>query len=359
MTFSPVDLLFESDIGFWQSLTNLAQNAKCPIILTASAMPPQLEGSTNVRSGDLVKPSPMECASKMCQVARMENMSWKRGLKDRQIKEGLSVIARMCCCDLRKIMHEMQSFNNCQGCIKENRHQGCNDINKTMIDAGDESKFVNKQCGNSEDIGTNLESQTQCRMKNMIEVQNLLRVAELSSDAALLEEGLGVLSIPSLAGAVQRCGEMETDSAFDSILHKDDDFFFGGPDTFVTRPFSRREMYLYSMTSEVSRRMAPFHPEIIRTNLSVSNSDDNDTDFFFAHCITDSISEEDQFLSCPSNSCAEMVPQIVRSSHSIEGCIFQYISQDKQSLLYQRERDFQCSILWGLADTLLSDLIVK
>ncbi len=359
MQFSPVDLLFESDVGFWQSLTNLAQNAKCPIILTASAMPPQLEGSTNVMSGDLVKPSPMECASKMCQIIRMENMPWKQGLNGRQIKEGLSVIARMCCCDLRKIMYEMQSFNNGKGCVEENRHQGCSGINKTMIDAGGECEIVNKLCGNSEDIGTSLESQTRCRMKNMIEVKNLLRVAELSSDAALLEEGLGVLSVPSLAGAVQRCGEMETDFAFDSILHKGDDFFFGGPDTFMTRPFSRREMYLYSMTSEVSRRMTPFHPEIVRTNLSASNSDDNDMDFFFAHCITDSISEEDKFLSCPSNSCAEMVPQIVRSSHSIEGCIFQDLRQDKQSLLYQRERDCQCSNFLFLADTLLNDLIVK
>ena len=43
----------------------------------------------------------------MCQVARMEDMKWHHDLKDQNaIKETLAIIARMCNCDIRRILNE-------------------------------------------------------------------------------------------------------------------------------------------------------------------------------------------------------------------------------------------------------------
>lgn len=112
------DLLFESDIGFWQSLSNVAKKARCPIILTAPNPPHQLLNSIQYRYGYLSKPSPSECASKMCQIAKMENMTWNNTYGT-DIKNGLASIAKMCNCDLRRIMNEMQLFNHGSGFKKE------------------------------------------------------------------------------------------------------------------------------------------------------------------------------------------------------------------------------------------------
>ncbi len=79
-----------------------------------------MANSTTVgyRYGYLTKPTPMECASKMCQIAKMENMSWKESKKS-EVKEGLALIAKMCNCDLRKLMNEMQLFNHGSTIVEE------------------------------------------------------------------------------------------------------------------------------------------------------------------------------------------------------------------------------------------------
>ena len=53
----------------------------------------------------------MECASKMCQIAKMEQMDWKIRGNNKELKRHLEIIAKICQCDLRKIMNEMQLFN--------------------------------------------------------------------------------------------------------------------------------------------------------------------------------------------------------------------------------------------------------
>jgi len=74
-----VDLLFESDgdIGFWQSLSNLTKNAKCPIILTSTTIPQPLlnTGSISYIHGTLTNPTPSECATKMLEIAKKEGMA--------------------------------------------------------------------------------------------------------------------------------------------------------------------------------------------------------------------------------------------------------------------------------------------
>ena len=105
--------MFESngDVGFWQSLANLAKKAKCPIILTAASLPPQIEKSSNIQyeHSMLVRPTPFECVSKITQIKRAEEMQWNSEHRD-EIKPVLAAISKYCGCDLRKIMNEMQLF---------------------------------------------------------------------------------------------------------------------------------------------------------------------------------------------------------------------------------------------------------
>jgi len=108
-----VDLIFESDgdTGFWQSLSNVAKKAKCPIILTATIIPTNLKNSTiPYEHSILVRPSPFECASKMTQIAKAEKMRWRKDLNGEDIKKVMATIAKFCECDLRKIMNEMQVY---------------------------------------------------------------------------------------------------------------------------------------------------------------------------------------------------------------------------------------------------------
>lgn len=110
---STVDLIFESegDTGFWQSLSNVAKKAKCPIILTASNIPTHLKSSSiQYEHSILVRPAPYECASKMTQIARAEKMTWRKDLTGEDIKKAMAIIAKFCECDLRKIMNEMQVY---------------------------------------------------------------------------------------------------------------------------------------------------------------------------------------------------------------------------------------------------------
>ena len=108
-----VDLMFESngDTGFWQSLANLAKKSKCPIILTASSLPLQIDKSSNIQyeHSMLVRPTPFECVSKITQIKRAEEMQWDSKNRD-EIKPVLAAMSKYCGCDLRRIMNEMQLF---------------------------------------------------------------------------------------------------------------------------------------------------------------------------------------------------------------------------------------------------------
>jgi len=112
-TLSIVDLMFESngDAGFWQSLGNVAKKAKCPIILTASNSPPQIEKSSNIQyeHSVLVRPTPSECILKIMQIKMMEQMQWVGKDRDK-IQQGLAAISKYCGCDLRRIMNEIQVY---------------------------------------------------------------------------------------------------------------------------------------------------------------------------------------------------------------------------------------------------------
>lgn len=120
-----VDLIFESDgdNGFWQTLGTVSKKAKCPIILTATNLPTQLEKSQTIRYNlsTLIRPTPLECCSKMTQVSKMEGLQWNDGQDQDEIKRGLENIARLCNCDLRRIMNEMQLFAIGKSCSNQEK----------------------------------------------------------------------------------------------------------------------------------------------------------------------------------------------------------------------------------------------
>lgn len=58
----------------------------------------------------LVRPTPYECVSKICQIARMEGMSWQPGVNRDKLKDSMAQIAKYCGCDIRRIMNEMQLY---------------------------------------------------------------------------------------------------------------------------------------------------------------------------------------------------------------------------------------------------------
>lgn len=102
--------MFEEDTGFWLGLTQVAQKAKCPIILTANSSPSEL---TNFRHQciNLNRPLPQECSTKMAHAAKSTGMCFNHDLGSEAILNRLSSIAEVCQCDLRKILNEMQLFH--------------------------------------------------------------------------------------------------------------------------------------------------------------------------------------------------------------------------------------------------------
>lgn len=53
----------------------------------------------------------MECASKICQIAKQERMTWmKSTVQNNSLKSLLVDYAKLCQCDIRKILNEMQLF---------------------------------------------------------------------------------------------------------------------------------------------------------------------------------------------------------------------------------------------------------
>lgn len=516
-----VDLLFDSDVGFWQSLGNLAKKAKCPIILTATQPPPQLLNSTTIlyRYAYLSLPSPMECASKMCQIAKMENMMWQDGLKDREIKEGLATIAKMCRCDLRKIMNEMQLYNKgsvckekkilnneikpkqssvkpnknypsvnsvspnklsssthtvlqitgkhffsstaflgtdvsvkvtvgeqqcpatkiiddnnifavcppCQipthvtqyGIVKkthqrsldcihqpvkvqltaanrvfytvdsllsdnslsptlrydfpeegndntlEQHEQDCdsNTVTEMLKDAVDKYTTLNDHSMGgivSETSSLFVEPPQKSLTDDIEEMNNLMRVVMDASDAAILEESLGMMSAPLLTGAVHRCGEMvDNCRVFSRDMSRNHDQFQGCPNMYMTKPVSKRDRFLFSTTCEFSRGNTSFHPELstsgTSSNICLISNDDDENYCMFTDCVACSISEEDLFMTSPVSSCAAMVPYLIRNSNQFKGEHFRELNYDGKLQLLNNERETQRDKTLNSVDSILTE----
>jgi len=92
------------DVGFWPMLKQLSHRSKCPLILTSSVLPPQLNAmGINHELGCLNRPSALECANRLSLVAEREG--WGGVKKKNDYFVGL---AQMFKCDLRKCLLEMQ-----------------------------------------------------------------------------------------------------------------------------------------------------------------------------------------------------------------------------------------------------------
>jgi DNA polymerase III delta prime subunit len=110
-----VDAIYEAagDAGFWSALAAVAKTAKCPIFLTANSVPFMLRQSSAIRYMHIetVRPSPLECVPKILQTMRQHD-----GLQIRSEWGGVStcdrlaMIAEVCHCDVRRIIHELQLF---------------------------------------------------------------------------------------------------------------------------------------------------------------------------------------------------------------------------------------------------------
>ena len=103
-----VDLLFDEDTAFWPALAQVAQKAKCPIVLTATSVPAELS-NFRFKYITLERPLPQECSIKMAQVSKSEGMSFHDISLEEKLKR-LSLIAEVCQCDMRKILNTMQLF---------------------------------------------------------------------------------------------------------------------------------------------------------------------------------------------------------------------------------------------------------
>lgn len=102
----------EGDSGFWSALSSLTKKAKCPIVLTANVVPASLV-SSSIRFQHLETsyPSPAECASKIQQIAQLEGLTLLEKFDDwSTAEEQLSMIARLCRCDVRRIINELHLF---------------------------------------------------------------------------------------------------------------------------------------------------------------------------------------------------------------------------------------------------------
>ena len=105
------DITYEQsgDSGFWTALHSVAKTAKCPIFLTCNRVPRQMASMHYVHR-TTHRPSPMDCATKLLQVCQHEQIQIQPGLDADIIHSRLAWIAQVCNCDLRRMMHELQSF---------------------------------------------------------------------------------------------------------------------------------------------------------------------------------------------------------------------------------------------------------
>jgi IPT/TIG domain len=110
-----VDILFEDDLGFWGALASVVKTTKCPIILTANQYPPNVFNSTQFPCQfiETKRPSPLECAKKVLQVCHHEGIEIQPHLRSQGAEmthEQLAWVAKVCGCDLRRMMFELQLF---------------------------------------------------------------------------------------------------------------------------------------------------------------------------------------------------------------------------------------------------------
>lgn len=105
-----VDLLFDDDTGFWLALSQVSQKAKCPIVVTANAIPPEM-ANFRFQYSTLTYPPKQDCAIKMADVAKLQGMCFIHDLTPDEISMRLTLIAEVCHCDMRKILNEMQLFH--------------------------------------------------------------------------------------------------------------------------------------------------------------------------------------------------------------------------------------------------------
>lgn len=105
-----VDCLFadNGDAGFWNGLSSVAKTAKCPIFLTANAVPRHMKFL--LQHLELERPQTEDCRAKLLQVCRQEGISTKPELDAKSVKERLARVAEACDCDVRRMLHEVQSF---------------------------------------------------------------------------------------------------------------------------------------------------------------------------------------------------------------------------------------------------------
>lgn len=105
-----MDLLFDEDTAFWPALVQVSIKAKCPIVLTSTSVPTELN-NVRFKSITLERSLPSECGVLMAQVSKIEGLSFKDDLELGEKLKRLSLIAESCQCDLRKILNEMQLFH--------------------------------------------------------------------------------------------------------------------------------------------------------------------------------------------------------------------------------------------------------
>ncbi|CAB9497833.1 Inherit from NOG: ATPase family, AAA domain containing 5 [Seminavis robusta] len=103
------DITFETggDSAFWSALNDLARKAQCPIFLTSNRVPRELD-SMLYKYVATSRPSPTECAKELKRFLTEESILPKEVNVD--VLNGLALLAELCDCDLRRILHRLQLF---------------------------------------------------------------------------------------------------------------------------------------------------------------------------------------------------------------------------------------------------------
>ena len=104
-----VDLLFEEDAGFWNTLHSLAKRSKCPIVLTANRAPPEIEAGRHVHF-ELPRPTAAECIGLIHRIVTCQGLVWALEDEDER-HNSLMGLAEICGRDPRRLCHEIQLFS--------------------------------------------------------------------------------------------------------------------------------------------------------------------------------------------------------------------------------------------------------
>lgn len=250
-------------------------------------------------------------------------------------------------------------------CTLEERVQDCdsNRVAEMLKDAIDKYTTLHNQSSGdivSETPSKLMETPEKAFTHDMEEMDNLMKVVMGASDAAILEESLGLMSAPLLTGAVHQCGEMiDNCSPFSCDMNINHDQFLGCPNVYMTKPVSKRDRFLFSATCEFSRGTTSLHPELstncASSNISLTSNDDHENYCLFTDCIPCSISEEDFFMPFPESLCATMLPYLIRSSNTFKGEYFKELNYDAKLQLLKEERDTQRDKALNSVDSILTE----